>query len=145
MAVFTQAQGSRSAPVLSLGVLASATYAVSPGIDLGATIPLDVTLEVECTPSTATTGNKQLILFAKLSLDNTNFGSGPESGTSIVNELDLHWIGTLPCNDNSQHRKMFSLAGLPVTRYLKLVVKNDMGVALASGNVYRADITGVSA
>ena len=81
MAVFTQAQSSRSAPVLSLGALASATYAVSPGIDLGAMIPLDVTLEVECTPSTATTGNKQLILFAKLSLDNANFGSGPESGT----------------------------------------------------------------
>jgi hypothetical protein len=145
MAVFTQAQGSRSAPVLSLGALASATYAVSPGIDLGAMIPLDVTLEVECTPSTATSGNKQLILFAKLSLDNANFGSGPESGTSTINELDLHLIGTLPCNDNSQHRKMFSLAGLPVARYLKLVVKNDMGVALASGSVYRADITGVSA
>lgn len=145
MAVFTQAQGSRSAPILSLGALASATYAASPVIDLGASIPLDVTLEVECTPSTATSGNKQLILFAKLSLDNTNFGSGPESGTTTTNELDLHWIGTLPCNDNSQHRKMFSLAGLPVTRYLKLVVKNDMGVALASGNVYRADITGASA
>src|SRR5690242_14000556 len=137
MAVFTQAQGSRSAPILSLGTLASATYAASPAIDLGASIPLDVTLEVECLPSTATSGNKQLILFAKLSLDNTNFGSGPESGTTTTNELDLHWIGTLPCNDNSQHRKMFSLAGLPVTRYLKLVVKNDMGVALASGSVYR--------
>jgi hypothetical protein len=145
MAVFTQAQGSRSVPILSLGTLASATYAASPAIDLGTSIPLDVTLEVECTPSTATSGNKQLILFAKLSLDNTNFGSGPESGTTTTNELDLHWIGTLPCNDNSQHRKMFSLAGLPVTRYLKLVIKNDMGVALASGNVYRADITGASA
>jgi hypothetical protein len=145
MAVFTQAQSSRSAPVLSLGALASATYAVSPGIDLGAAIPMDTTFEVECTPSTATNGNKQLILFAKLSLDNINFGSGPESGTTTTNELDLHWIGTLPCNDNSQHRKMFSLAGLPVTRYLKLVVKNDMGVALTSGNVYRADITGTSA
>jgi hypothetical protein len=40
---------------------------------------------------------------------------------------------------------MFSLAGLPIARYLKLVVKNDMGVALISGNVYRADITGASA
>ena len=145
MSVFTQAQSSRTTPILSLGTLASAMYTASPAIDLGAAIPLDVTLEVECTPSTATTGNKQLILFAKLSLDNINFGSGPESGTTTTNELDLHWIGTLPCNDNSQHRKMFSLAGLPVARYLKLVVKNDMGVALASGTVYRADITGVSA
>jgi hypothetical protein len=145
MAVFTQAQGSRGAPILSLGALAAATYVASPAVDLGATIPLDVTLEVECTPSNATAGNKQLILFAKLSLDNANFGSGPESGTTTTNELDLHWIGTLPCNDNTTHRKLFSLSGLPVARYLKLVVKNDMGVALASGNVYRADITGASA
>lgn len=145
MAAFTQAQGPRSAPLLILGTLASATYAASSAIDLGAAIPLDVTLEVECAPSAATTGNKQLILFAKLSLDNTNFGSGPESGTSTANELDLHWIGTLPCNDNSTHRKFFSLQGLPVARYLKLVAKNDTGVALAFGNVYRADITGASA
>jgi hypothetical protein len=142
MTTFTQAQGTRTA-VLTLSTLASATYLVSSAIDLGAAIPLDETIEVECTPSTTTTGNKQLILFAKLSLDNTNWGSGPESGTTTTNELDLHWIGTLPCNDNSQHRKMFSLAGLPITRYLKLVVKNDMGVALTSGSISRADITGV--
>jgi hypothetical protein len=41
------------------------------------------------------------------------------------------------------HRKFFSLSGLPVTRYLKLVAKNDMGVALTSGFIYKADITGV--
>jgi hypothetical protein len=145
MAAFMQAQGPRSAAVLSLGALANATYAASSTIDLSGSIPLDITFEVECTPSAATTGNKQIILFAKLSLDNISFGSGPESGTSAINEFDLHWIGTLPCNDSSTHRKFFSLQGLPVTRYLKLVVKNDAGVALASGNVYRADITGASA
>ncbi len=144
MTTFTQSQGARSASVLNLGTLASGTYIASSAIDLGASIPLDVTFEVQVTPSAATTGNKQLILFAKLSLDNTSFGSGPESGTVTTNEADLHWIGTLPCNDSSAHGKMFSLAGLPVSRYLKLVVKNDMGVALSSGNVYRADITGVS-
>jgi hypothetical protein len=131
--------------VLGLASLASAAYTASPAIDLGAAIPLDVTFEVECVPSAATSGNKQLILFAKFSLDNTNFGSGPESGTSATNEPDLHWLGTLPCNDSSPHRKFFNLQGLPVARYLKLVVKNDTGVMLASGNVYRADITGASA
>jgi len=145
MAAFTQTQGSRSATVLSLGTLPNATYTASSAIDLGAATPLDVTFEVECVPSAATTGNKQLIIFAKLSLDNVNFGSGPESGTAATNELDLHWIGTLPCNDSGAHRKFFNLQGLPVARYLKLVVKNDMGVALASGNVYKADITGASA
>lgn len=146
MATFTQAQGARSATVLNLGTLASATYVASAAIDLGPSIPLDVTLEVECVPNGAPTGNKQLVLFAKLSLDNTNFGSGPESGTTTTDEPQLHWIGTLPVSTSAAtHRKMFSLSGLPVARYLKLVVKNDMGVALTSGNVYRADITGASA
>lgn len=145
MTTFTQSQGARGTSVLNLGTLASGTYITSAAIDLGPAIPLDVTFELECDPNGAPTGNKQLVLFAKLSLDNVNFGSGPESGIDATNEADLHWIGTLPCFDTNVHRKMFSLQGLPVARYLKLVVKNDMGVALTSGNVYRADITGVSA
>lgn len=144
MTTFTQAQGTRSASVLNLGTLASATYVASSVIDLGASIPLDVTFEVECDPNGSPAGNKQLILFAKLSLDGTNFGSGPESGTTATEEADLHWIGTLPCNDTNTHRKFFSLQGLPIARYIKLVVKNDMGVALSSGNVYKADITGAA-
>lgn len=145
MATFTQSQGTKSASVLNLGTLASATYIASAAIDLGASIPLDVNFEVECVPSAAPSGNKQLALFAKLSLDGTNFGSGPESGTTATDEPDLHWIGTLPVNSTGTHRKLFSLSSLPVARHLKLVVKNDMGVALTSGNVYRADITGASA
>lgn len=141
MTAFTQAQGTRSADLLSMGTLASATYLASTAIDLGATIPLDVTFEVEATV-TSPTGNQQLILFAQLSLDNTNFGGGPTSGTTTTNELELQWIGTLPCRATGTHRKFFSLSQLPVTRYLKLVVKNDMGVALTSGHIYRGDITG---
>jgi hypothetical protein len=145
MATFTQAQGARSPSLLNLGSLPSGTYITSSAIDLGPSMPLDVTLEVECDPNGNPTGNRQLMLFAKLSLDNVNFGSGPESGTDAANEADLHWIGTLPCNDTNEHRKLFSLSGLPIARYLKLVVRNDMGIALASGNVYSADITGASA
>lgn len=145
MGTFTQSQGARSASVLNLGTLASGNYITSPAIDLGAAIPLDVTIEVECTPSAAPAGNKQLILFAKLSLDGTNFGSGPESSNVATNEQDLHQICALPCNDNSTHRKFFNLQSLPVGRYLKIIAKNDMGVALTSGFVYKADITGTSA
>ncbi|SOD41715.1 hypothetical protein [Nitrosovibrio sp. Nv4] len=145
MATFTQTQNARSQSVLNMGTLASAAYAASSVIDLGSAIPLDVTIEVECDPNGAPVGNKQVVLFAKLSLDNVNFSSGPESGTDTVNEADLHWIGTLPCNDTSIHRKFFSLQGLAVARYLKLVVKNDAGVPLASGNVYMAGISGLSA
>jgi len=141
--IFTQAQGAISSSILSLGTLASATYIASAALDLTAAIPLDKTIQVECLPSTTPTGNKQLVVFAKLSLDNSNFGTGPESGTTITDELDLHWIGTVPCNSATTHRKFFSLAALPVARYMKIIVKNDMGVALTSGNVYWADITGV--
>lgn len=143
MATFTQAQGAKSASVLTLGTLASLAYIESSTIDLGAAIPLDVTFEVECIPNGTPTGNRQLVLFAKLSLDNSNFGTG---GTSANDDPQLHWIGTLPTYTTGvAHRKHFSLQGLPITRYLKLVVKNDMGVALTSGAVYKADITGASA
>lgn len=140
---FTQAQGARSSAQLTMSTLASATYIASSAIDLGAAVPMDVTLEVEVTPSTTPTGNKQLILFAQLSLDNTNFGSGPTSGTTTTDEQDLHWVGTVPVKSTGTHRKFFSLSGLPVARYLKLVAKNDLGVALTSGFVYKSDITGV--
>jgi hypothetical protein len=126
-----------------MGTLASNTYIASPAIDLGASIPLDVTFEVEANANGTPSGNKQLVLFAKFSLDNTNFGSGPESGTTATEEADLHVVGILPMNDTNDHRKFFSLAGLPVARYLKLVAKNDLGVALTGGAVYRADITDV--
>ena len=140
----TLAQGTRSSAVLALGTLASATYVCSSAIDLGSAIPMDVTFEMECNANGTPSGNKQLLLFAKFSLDNTNWGSGPESGTTATEEADLHFLGALPCNDTNDHRKFFSLQGQPTCRYLKLVVKNDLGVALTSGNVYRADITGVS-
>jgi hypothetical protein len=143
MATFTQAQGARTL-IFDISMVGSGYYGVSPAVDLGPNIPPDVTLEVEADPNGTPTGNKRLMLFAKLSLDNVNFGSGPESGTDTTNESDLHWIGTLPCNDTNVHRKMFSLQSLPVARYLKIVVKNEAGVLLTSGKVYSAGITGLS-
>jgi hypothetical protein len=140
----TYAQGTRSSAVLALGTLASATYVTSSAIDLGATIPMDVTFEMEANANGSPSGNKQLVLFCKFSLDGTNYGSGPESGTTATEEGDLHFIGAMPTVDTNDHRKFFSLAGLPIARYLKLVVKNDLGVALTSGNVYKSDITIVS-
>lgn len=140
----TYAQGTRSSAVLALGTLASATYVTSTAIDLGATIPIDVTFEMEANANGTPSGNKQLVLFCKFSLDGTNYGSGPESGTTATEEGDLHYIGAMSTVDTNDHRKFFSLAGLPIARYLKLVVKNDLGVALTSGNVYKSDITVVS-
>jgi hypothetical protein len=105
---------------------------------------MDVTFEMEANANGTPSGNKQLVLFCKFSLDNTNWGSGPESGTTATEEGDLHFVGAMPTVDTNDHRKFFSLAGLPIARYLKLVVKNDLGVALTSGNVYKSDITIVS-
>lgn len=143
MSVHTLSQGARSA-VLTMGTLTSSSYAVSGVIDLGAAIPLDVTFEVEADANGTPSGLKQLGVFAKLSFDNTNYGTGPETGSTATEEADLHWIGPLPMNDTGVHRKFFSLQGQPVARYLKIVVKNDCGVALTSGAVYMAAITGVT-
>lgn len=144
MSTHTLAQGARSSTVLNLGTLASATYVMSSAIDLGSAIPLDVTFEAEADANGTPSGNKRLVLFAKFSLDNTNWGSGPESGTTDTEEADLHKFGALPMNDTATHRKFYSLRGLPVARYVKIVAKNELGVALTSGNIYRADITGVT-
>jgi hypothetical protein len=130
---------------LTLGTLASATYIASSSIDLGAALPVDVTFEVVADANGTPASNKRLLVFAKLSLDNSNFGSGPESGTTATEEGDLHLIGSLPMNDTNSHRKMFSIGHLPVARYMKIVCKNETGVALTSGEVYMASITGESA
>lgn len=143
MTVHTLAQGTRTSS-LTMSTLASATYIASSAIDLSATIPVDVTIEVECLPSTTTTGNKQLKVFVQTSLDNTNFTTGPVSGTTITDEADLIFIGSVPCGTTATHRGMFSLRGVPVARYIKIVVFNDMGIALTSGTAYIAAITGVS-
>jgi hypothetical protein len=147
MAVHTTVQGTKTATILNLGTLAAATYITSTAIDLGAKQPLDVLIEVAADPNGTPTGNMQLVVFAKGSLDNTNYSSGPESGTAATNEADLAFIGVLPCNDTTEHRKLFSLAsafGGVLPRYVKIVCRNDMGVALTSGNVFRADVTGDS-
>ncbi|ODT85357.1 MAG: hypothetical protein ABS69_00870 [Nitrosomonadales bacterium SCN 54-20] len=126
-----------------MGTLAADTYIASSAIDLGANIPLDVTFEMEVTVS-APASDKQVILFAQLSLDGTNFTTGPTTGTDATTEADLHYIGVLPCANTGTHRKMFSLSGLPVAKNIKLVVRNRTGVVLTSGFVYKADITGSS-
>lgn len=143
MTTFTQSQSARSS-VLIMGTLGAGSYIISSAIDLGPNIPLDVTFEVVFTPNGAPATNKQLLLFAQLSLDGINFSTG---GTDSNNEPQLHYIGSVPAYGTSiLHRKFLRLNQLeiPITRYIKLVAKNDMGVALSSGEVYMASITGVS-
>jgi len=147
MATVKQVVGTRTALTTSaLNSLASATFVSAGTITHNTNQPLDVLVEVTATPGTVA-GNKQLVVFAKISLDGTNFTSGPESGTTTTDEPDLFFVGTVPLNTNSTAQtKTFSLAAayggvLPYAS--KIIVKNDSGAALAaSGNsVYYSEIS----
>lgn len=140
MSVHNLLQGTRTSSLLTAGTLASATYITGSAVDLSADIPLFITFEVEANANGTPSGNKQLVLFLKWSLDNTNYQSGPESGTTATEEADLDFAGSLPMNDTNDHRKFFVV--YPKGRYVKPILKNDLGVALTSGAVYRSDWTG---
>lgn len=133
LSVTTLDQGTRTSG-LALGTLASATYVASAAIDFGLDIPSMVILQPEANANGTPSGNKQLVLFMKWSNDNTNYTSGPESGTTATEEADLHQVGTMPMNDTNDHRKEFVV--YPLARYGKIIAKNDLGVALTSGTVY---------
>ena len=144
----SEVQAASTLTVSGLSTLASATYVVGPTINHATNDPLDVLVTVSCTTTNTPTGNKQVVVFAKASIDGSTFGSGPESGTSTTNEADLHYVGSLPMNDSNAHQKVFSLAAayggvLPAAS--KLVLKNDLGVALTAAEVKIAEVWGVSA
>lgn len=150
MGAITAVWGARTAlTTTALNSLASAAYVAAGTIDLTTPDPLDVVVEVEATPGTVS-GNKQLVVFAKVSLDGTNYSTGPESGSTATDEPNLYLIGVLPLNTNSTlQRESFSvLSALGfVPPYLKIVVKNDSGASLAaSGHAVRyAVMTGNAA
>ena len=147
MATIKQVVGTRTALTTSaLNSLASATFVSAGSLTHNTNQPLDVLVEVTATPGTVS-GNKQLVVFAKISLDGTNFTSGPESGTTTTDEPDLFFVGTVPLNTNSTAQtKTFSLAAayggvLPYAS--KIIVKNDSGAALnaSGGSVYYSEIS----
>lgn len=150
MGAITVQAGTRTAlTTTALNSLASATYVAAGTIDVSATDPVDVVVEVEATPGTVSS-NKQLVVFIKASFDNTNFSTGPESGTTTTDEPVLIPLGVLPLPTNSAlQRKAFSVAAALgyVPPYFKVVVKNESGAALAaSGNaVYYTPYTGNAA
>jgi hypothetical protein len=146
----TRTQLSGAAAALNSLAGSTATYVVLGTIthNSGGKVPLDCLVELAITPGTVG-GNKQAILFAQVSLDGTNFSSGPTSGTTATDEPNLVLIGTLPLATNATlQRKTFSLAaampGWVLPYATKLIVKNDSGAAFASsGNdVYTLDDSG---
>lgn len=150
MATITAVVGSRTALTTSaLNSLASASYVAAGTIDLTSADPLDVLVEVTATPGTVS-GNCQIVVFAKVSLDGTNFTTGPETGSTATDEPNLRFLGTVPCNtDSTQQTNVLSVASALgyIPPHLEIVVKNDTGAALASSghSVHYATVTGNSA
>ena len=147
MATVKQVVGSRTSLTTSaLDSLASATFVSAGTITHNTNQPLDVLLEVTATPGTVS-GNKQLLVYAKASLDGTNQTTGPETGTAVTDEPNLYYVGTLPLNTNSTTQtKVFSLAAaygglLPYAS--EIVLRNDSGAALnaSGGSVYYSEIS----
>lgn len=151
MGAITLVTGTRTSLTTSaMNSLANGTYVSAGTLNHTTNYPLDVMIEVKVTPGTVS-GNKQVVVFAKASLDGTNFQSGPESGTTTTDEPNLKFIGTVPCGTSSTAQTgVFSLAsafGGVLPQQTKIVLKNDSGAALAASghSVYYSEVTGASA
>lgn len=144
--VKSEVQTTSSVTVTGLSTLTSAAYVVSGTINHSTNDVLDVLVDVAVTVGTVSS-NKQVVVFAKQSIDGVNFSSGPESGTTTTDEPDLYFVGTIPTNANSTaYRRVFSLAnayGGTMPHSSKLVIKNETGAALTAGSVQIAEVWGV--
>lgn len=147
MATVKQIVGTRTELTTSaLNSLASATFVSAGTITHNTNQPIDVLIEVTATPGTVS-GNKQLVVYAKASLDGTNQTTGPETGTAVTDEPNLYFVGALPLNTNSTTQtRVFSLAAayggiLPYAS--EIVLRNDSGAALnaSGGSVYYSEIS----
>lgn len=140
MSYLTQVVGSSSTlTVTGLSTLASATYVVSDSIDNTSTnAAMDLLIEVAITPGTVS-GNKQCLVFAQASYDNSIWQTGPTSGTTTTDEPVLTFVGRVPLATNSTlQRAWFSIAncyGGSLPPYLRLVFKNDSGAAFSAATV----------
>jgi hypothetical protein len=150
MSTAKMALGSRQTLTTSaLNSLASATYVVAGTItwNSASKVPLSSKLEVEVTPGTVAS-NKQVVVFAKASMDGSNFTSGPESSNSATDEPNLIFVGVVPCNTNATLQRgqfdMASVFGGTLPHSCKIIIKNETGVALAASGhaVYFTDIVG---
>ena len=134
-----------SLTVTGFSTLAAATYAVSSAYTCNTNKPWDVIVEVNAATTNTPSGNKQIVVFVQESLDGTSFRSGPTSGTTATDEPNLRFVGVVPMNSvTTTQTGMFSIAAAlgfcPFA--FKIVLKDDLGVALTSGTVFTAEISG---
>jgi len=137
-------QSRNSLSFSGLSTLASATYVrSSSAYNCSTNSPTDVIVEVDAATTNTPAGNTRVGVFIQESLDNSNFRSGPTSGTTTTDEPNLKLLGYLPLASSSVTEiGMFSvlqtLGYVPYSFYV--VIKNDLGVALTSATVYTAEI-----
>lgn len=146
MSTIKQAVTGRSAhSVTGVGTLASSTYIASDTpVNCNTNQPLDSVVEVQCATTNAPAGNKQVVVFIQESMEGTLFRSGPTSGTATTDEPNLKFLGTIPMNSvGATQRATFSVAAVLgfVPYAYKIVLKNDLGVALTSASVFTSEIT----
>lgn len=145
MATVTQPVGTRtSLTVTGLSTLASATYVASNTYTANTNKPLDVIIEVQAATTNTPAGNKGLKVFIQESLDGTNFRSGPTSGTSTTDEPNLRFLGFIPMNSASVTQVGFFSVSTTIgfcPHSFKVVLQNDLGVALTSGSVFTSEIS----
>lgn len=145
MATVKQVVGARNSLTLTgFATLASATYAVSASYNCTTNQPIDVVVELHVATTNTPAGNQQLVVFLQESLDGTNFRSGPTSGTTTTNEPNLLFLGAIPMRSASTthvatYSIMQALGYVPHT--FRIVVRNDLGVALTGGNAFTAEIS----
>lgn len=138
--------GARTAlTTTALNSLGSATFVNAGTINVSASDPHDVLVEVFGTPGTVS-GSKQLLVFLKISLDGTNYSSGPESGTTATDQLNLILLGSIPMLSNAtQQSQIFSIRSVLgfLPPHSKVIVKNETGAALAASGhgVYYAEVS----
>ncbi len=144
MASITSTQGTRSAVTVSgLSTLGSGAYCVSDTIPLASMANLK--LEVALATTNAVASKFQCSVFLQQSLDGTNFESGPTSGTSTTDEPDLTFVGIVPMfSSTTTHRKIFDLSDVigDNTHSIRVVIKNEVGVALTSGTLHTTSVVG---
>lgn len=134
-----------SLTVTGLSTLASATYVASASYNTSTNGCLDLVVELSVATTNTPAGNKQVVIFAQASYDGgSTWQSGPTSGTTTTDEPNLTFIGTIPINSSSTtETKAYPIApsyGGVLPPMVRLVIKNDLGVALTSGSASTVEI-----
>ena len=112
-----------------------------------ANLPLNIQVEVASSCGSITpTVSTGTFVFAKISLDGTNYSTGPESSNVVTDETQLYVLGFIPHTTASQTvSKSFdwvSQIGF-IPKKFKIICKNVTGAALTNLVINAYEDTGL--